>query len=48
MLSRGSPWDDSLAFVVEDGRLVTGRWAGDAFLLGRRFLHKIEEVPRMY
>ena len=39
---RGTPWDDSSAFVVEDGLLVSGRWGGDAFLLGRRFLVLLE------
>lgn len=39
---RGTPWDDSAAFVVEDGPLLSGRWSGDAFLLGRRFLKLVE------
>jgi hypothetical protein len=45
---RGTPWDDSVAFVVEDAKLITGRWGGDAFLLGRRFLAVLEEVPRTF
>ena len=41
---RGTPWDDSAAFVVEDGLLLTGRWGGDAFLLGRRYLVLLEST----
>lgn len=42
---RGTPWDDSAAFVVEDGLLLSGRWGGDAFLLGRRLL-VLMEMPQ--
>jgi putative intracellular protease/amidase len=35
--ARGSADDDSHAFVVEDGRYVSARWPGDAYLFARRF-----------
>jgi putative intracellular protease/amidase len=35
---RGTRDDDSHAFVVEDGRYVSGRWPGDAYLIGKRLL----------
>jgi hypothetical protein len=30
--------DDSHAFVVEGGRYLSGRWPGDAYLIGKRLL----------
>eukprot|EP01138_Halocafeteria_seosinensis_P007940 gb/GECG01008112.1/.p1 GENE.gb/GECG01008112.1/~~gb/GECG01008112.1/.p1 ORF type:complete len:864 (+),score=86.19 gb/GECG01008112.1/:1-2592(+) len=42
-LGRGSPWDDSNAFCVDDDSLVTGRWSGDTFLLIRLFTSIVEE-----
>jgi putative intracellular protease/amidase len=35
---RGSRHDDGPAFVVQDGRYLSARWPGDAYLLARRFL----------
>ncbi|MER6127780.1 type 1 glutamine amidotransferase domain-containing protein [Streptomyces sp. NPDC001795] len=35
---RGTASDDTHAFVVEDGRYVSARWPGDAYLFARRFL----------
>lgn len=35
---RGTATDDGPAFVVEDGRYLSARWPGDAYLLARRFL----------
>ena len=35
---RGTRDDDSHAFVVEDGRYVSARWPGDAYLIGKRLL----------
>ena len=32
--------------VVEDGRFLSAQCGSDAFLLARRFLHKLEEVPQ--
>jgi len=34
---RGTADDDRHAFVVEDGRYVSARWPGDAYLFARRF-----------
>lgn len=34
---RGTATDDTPAFVVEDGRYVSARWPGDAYLFARRF-----------
>lgn len=34
---RGTATDDDPAFVVEDGRYVSARWPGDAYLFARRF-----------
>jgi hypothetical protein len=34
---RGTSEDDSPAFVVEDGRYVSARWPGDAYLFTRAF-----------
>ena len=33
---RGSATDDGPAFVVQDGRYVSARWPGDAYLFARR------------
>ena len=35
--ARGTATDDSAAFVVQDGRYVSARWPGDAYLFARRF-----------
>ena len=35
---RGSDTDHSDAFVVEDGRYISARWPGDAYLFTERFL----------
>ncbi|MFB9905891.1 type 1 glutamine amidotransferase domain-containing protein [Allokutzneria oryzae] len=35
--ARGTATDDTSAFVVEDGRYVSARWPGDAYLFARRF-----------
>jgi putative intracellular protease/amidase len=34
---RGTDSDDVGAFIVEDGRYVSARWPGDAYLFARRF-----------
>ncbi len=39
---RGTPWDDAHAWVYEDDTLLTARWAGDCFLLARRFQAVLE------
>ncbi|MDX3077547.1 type 1 glutamine amidotransferase domain-containing protein [Streptomyces sp. MI02-7b] len=35
---RGTADDDTHAFVVEDGRYLSARWPGDAYLFARRYL----------
>ena len=40
--TRGTLADDGPAFVVEDGRYVSARWPGDAYLFGKRFLAALE------
>jgi hypothetical protein len=38
---RGTATDDGPAFVVEDGRYISARWPGDAYLFGRRFADRV-------
>jgi putative intracellular protease/amidase len=38
---RGTDTDDSAAFVVEDGRYVSGRWPGDAYLFARKVIERL-------
>jgi len=38
---RGTATDDTAAFVVEDGRYVSARWPGDAYLFARTFLSRL-------
>lgn len=38
---RGTRDDDSAAFVVEDGRYVSARWPGDAYLIAKRLLARL-------
>jgi len=38
---RGTRDDDAAAFVVEDGRYVSARWPGDAYLFSRRLLDRL-------
>lgn len=42
LVRRGTMTDDTPAFVVEDGRYVSARWPGDAYLFARRFLAQLE------
>ena len=39
--SRGTATDDRPAFVVEDGRYVSARWPGDAYVFARRFEERL-------
>jgi putative intracellular protease/amidase len=43
LTERGTATDDKPAFVVEDGRYLSARWPGDAYLFARRFQHLIEK-----
>jgi putative intracellular protease/amidase len=38
---RGTRDDDSAAFVVEDGRYISGRWPGDAYLITKRLIAQL-------
>jgi putative intracellular protease/amidase len=38
---RGTRDDDTPAFVVEDGRYVSARWPGDAYLIAKRLLARL-------
>jgi putative intracellular protease/amidase len=38
---RGTATDDSAAFTVRDGRYLSARWPGDAYLFGRELLSMI-------
>jgi putative intracellular protease/amidase len=38
---RGTRDDDSHAFVVEDGRYVSARWPGDAYLIGKKLVERL-------
>ncbi len=39
--ARGTADDDRPAFVVEDGRYVSARWPGDAYLLARKLIDRL-------
>lgn len=41
LIRKGTDTDDRAAFVVEDGRYVSGRWPGDAYLLAKRLLARL-------
>ena len=41
---RGTREDDSAAFVVEDGRYVSARWPGDAWLIGKKLIDRLPAV----
>lgn len=41
LFEKGTEHDDRAAFVVEDGKYVSGRWPGDAYLLARRLLARL-------
>ncbi|MDB4954658.1 MAG: hypothetical protein JWO36_2227 [Myxococcales bacterium] len=38
---RGTRDDDSHAFVVEDGRYVSARWPGDAYLIAKKLIDRL-------
>jgi hypothetical protein len=39
---RGSATDDGPAFTVRDGRYVSARWPGDAYLFSARFREALD------
>lgn len=41
LVRRGTDTDDSAAFVVEDGRYLSARWPGDAYLFARRLIARL-------
>jgi len=41
---RGTRDDDGPAFVVEDGRYISGRWPGDAYLITKKLLARLGPV----
>ncbi|MEZ5096067.1 MAG: type 1 glutamine amidotransferase domain-containing protein [Nocardioides sp.] len=41
LLRRGTDADDGPAFVVEDGRYVSARWPGDAYLFAKTLLTRL-------
>lgn len=41
LFSKGIEHDDRAAFVVEDGKYVSGRWPGDAYLLAKRLMARL-------
>jgi hypothetical protein len=41
LMKKGTEHDDRAAFVVEDGRYVSGRWPGDAYLLAKKLLARL-------
>jgi putative intracellular protease/amidase len=41
---RGTRDDDTHAFAVEDGRYVSARWPGDAYLITRKLIERLPAV----
>ncbi len=42
LFSRGTEDDDGAAMVVEEGRYISARWPGDAYLIGKKLLGLLE------
>ncbi len=42
LFARGSDADDRVGFVVEDANLITARWPGDAWLLAKTLLKRLQ------
>jgi putative intracellular protease/amidase len=42
LTTRGTDEDDRAAFVVEDGRYLSARWPGDAYLLAKKLADKLD------
>lgn len=45
LTAKGTEQDDRAALVVEDGRYLSARWPGDAYLLARTFRARLEARP---
>jgi putative intracellular protease/amidase len=41
--ARGTAYDDRAAFVLEDGRYLSARWPGDAYLFAKKLLARLGE-----
>ena len=41
---RGTRDDDSHAFVVEDGRYISARWPGDAYLIAKKLIERLASL----
>jgi putative intracellular protease/amidase len=41
LTKRGTDADDSQAYVVEDGRYISARWPGDAYLFAKKLLDRL-------
>ncbi len=41
LFSRGTDADDAAALVVEDGRYLSARWPGDAYLIAKKLIAKL-------
>jgi putative intracellular protease/amidase len=41
LTARGTSSDDSAAFVVEDGKYVSARWPGDAYLFAKKLIERL-------
>lgn len=46
LTARGTERDDGPAMVVEDGRYLSGRWPGDAYLIAKKLRGLLESRPR--
>ena len=44
LFSRGTAQDDTHAFVVEDGSYVSARWPGDAWLIARKLVERLDAL----
>jgi len=44
LTARGTETDDRAAFVVEDGRYLSARWPGDAYLFAKKFRALVEKA----
>jgi hypothetical protein len=44
LVKRGTLTDDRPAVVVEDGRYLSARWPGDAYLLAKKLLDRLGSV----